>query len=123
MEEGDDASEWRELESADEAIDMWLDALRAGTKALIGYAPDERIGPREVRGDDEDAAPLGFPSGWRQCLPKPWCNGKDALGACAANLSLECTSCDTCRHVREPGTPWRRPQMRQVLGRSTSVAK
>jgi hypothetical protein len=60
MEEGDDASQWRELDSADEGYDMWLDALQAGTKALIGYAPDERIGPRE-NGDDEDSAPVGTP--------------------------------------------------------------
>jgi len=60
MEEGDDASQWRELESADESYDMWLDALQAGTKALIAYAPDERIGPREP-GDDEDASPVGIP--------------------------------------------------------------
>lgn len=62
MEEGDDASEWRGLASADEGCDMWLDALQAGTKALLGYAPDERIGPREVGGDDdEDAPPVGIP--------------------------------------------------------------
>lgn len=60
MEEGDDASQWHEVESADEGYDMWLDALQAGMKALIGYAPDERIGPRED-GDDEDAAPVGIP--------------------------------------------------------------
>ncbi|WP_198084964.1 hypothetical protein [Variovorax sp. E3] len=60
MEEGDDASQWRELESADEPYDMWLDALQGGTKALIGYAPDERIGPRRA-GDDEDASPVGAP--------------------------------------------------------------
>jgi hypothetical protein len=60
MEEGDDASEWRELESDDEGYDMWLDALQAGTKALIGYAPDERIGPRQA-GDDEDGSPVGIP--------------------------------------------------------------
>jgi hypothetical protein len=62
MEEGDDASQWRELASAAEPYDMWLDALQEGTKALITYAPDERIGPREV-GDDEDAAPVGIPLG------------------------------------------------------------
>jgi hypothetical protein len=61
MEEGDDASEWRELESADEGYDMWLDALQAGTKTLLGCPPDERIGPREVGCDDEDAAPVGIP--------------------------------------------------------------
>jgi hypothetical protein len=60
MEEGDDASQWHEIESAAEPYDMWLDALQAGTKALIEYAPDERIGPREV-GDDEDAVPVGLP--------------------------------------------------------------
>lgn len=62
MEEGDDASQWLELESAAEPYDMWLDALQAGNTALIRYAPDERIGPREV-GDDEDAAPVGIPLG------------------------------------------------------------
>jgi hypothetical protein len=61
MEEGDDASQWRELESAPEGYDMWLDALQAGTTALIRYAPDERIGPREESSDDEDAAPVGLP--------------------------------------------------------------
>lgn len=58
MEEGDDASQWRELESADEAYAMWLDALQAGTTALVGYAPNELIGPRQAGVDDEDAAPL-----------------------------------------------------------------
>ncbi|WP_042581157.1 hypothetical protein [Variovorax paradoxus] len=57
MEEGGDASQWIELESADEACEMWLDALRAGVRALEGYAPDERIGPR-TSGDDEDANPV-----------------------------------------------------------------
>jgi hypothetical protein len=33
MEEGDDASQWVELESADEGYDMWLDALQAGMQA------------------------------------------------------------------------------------------
>lgn len=61
MEEGDDASQWRELESAAEGYDMWLDALQAGTTALMKYAPDERIGPREDTVDDEDAAPVGLP--------------------------------------------------------------
>lgn len=60
MEEGDDASQWHELESAAESYDLWLDALQAGTQALIGYAPDERIGPRED-GEDEDAEPVGIP--------------------------------------------------------------
>ncbi|MDR6453865.1 hypothetical protein [Variovorax paradoxus] len=58
MEEGDDASEWEERESADEAYDLWLDALHAGVRALEGYATDERIGPRAA-GDDEDANPVG----------------------------------------------------------------
>ncbi|MBJ2154587.1 hypothetical protein [Variovorax sp. IB41] len=57
MEEGDDTSQWVELESADEHYDMWLDALQAGVRALEGYAPDERIGPR-ASGDDEDANPV-----------------------------------------------------------------
>lgn len=61
MEEGDDASEWLELASAQEGFEMWLDALHAGTKALVRYAPDERIGPREADGDDEDASPVGLP--------------------------------------------------------------
>jgi hypothetical protein len=58
MEESDDASQWTELESADATYGMWLDALTAGVKALVGYAPDERIGPRSA-GDDEDPNPVG----------------------------------------------------------------
>lgn len=58
MEEGDDASQWVELESAEEPYDMWLDALQAGVRALEGYAPDERIGPRTTT-EDEDQAPVG----------------------------------------------------------------
>jgi hypothetical protein len=61
MEEGDDASQWREIESAAEGCDMWLDALQAGMAALIEYAPDERIGPRSTGGEDEDAASVGTP--------------------------------------------------------------
>ncbi|CAA2109721.1 hypothetical protein [Variovorax paradoxus] len=60
MEEVDDASQWNELESADEAYDLWLDALQGGMKRLIGYALDERVGPRED-GDDEEGAPVGIP--------------------------------------------------------------
>ena len=58
MEEGDDASQWVELESADQPTDMWIDAYQAGTAALLGYVQDERIGPRTA-GDDEDASPVG----------------------------------------------------------------
>jgi hypothetical protein len=58
MDEGDDASQWVELKSAGEPYDMWLDALNAGVKTLVGYAPDERIGPR-TSGDDEDGNPVG----------------------------------------------------------------
>ncbi|MBD9667420.1 hypothetical protein IB278_25910 [Variovorax sp. VRV01] len=58
MEVGDDASGWKELASAEEAYDMWLDALQAGVRALEGYASGERIGPRAA-GDDEDANPVG----------------------------------------------------------------
>lgn len=61
LEEEDDTSQWREIESAAEPYDMWLDALLAGTKALVEYAPDQRIGPREVGGDDEDSVPAGCP--------------------------------------------------------------
>jgi hypothetical protein len=57
MEEGDDASQWRELEAADTPCEMWIDALTAGTSALIGYAADERIGPRSS-GEDEDGSPV-----------------------------------------------------------------
>ena len=32
MEEGDDASPWKELESAGEPYEMWLDALQAGVR-------------------------------------------------------------------------------------------
>ena len=62
MEEGDDASQWVELESAQEPVDMWFDALQAGMGALLRYAPDERIGPRAV-GEDEDLPPIGIPLG------------------------------------------------------------
>ena len=58
MEEGGDASQWQEFEVADEAFDIWLDALQAGVSALESYALDERIGPR-TSGDDEDADPVG----------------------------------------------------------------
>ncbi|MET3381572.1 hypothetical protein SAMN05443580_13123 [Variovorax sp. OV084] len=58
MEEGNDASQWGELESANEPCDMWLDALQAGTKALLRYVPDERIGPR-ASSDHEEASPVG----------------------------------------------------------------
>lgn len=58
MEEGDDASQWRELESAKEHCEIWIDALIAGTSTLIGYAADERIGPRANR-EDEDCSPAG----------------------------------------------------------------
>jgi hypothetical protein len=56
MEEGDDASQWVELESADEPYTIWLDALNAGVQALAGYEPDKRMGPR-TSGDDEDGGP------------------------------------------------------------------
>ncbi|ADU36965.1 hypothetical protein [Variovorax paradoxus] len=45
MEEGDDASQWVELQSAEEGFDMWLDALQAGMWALEKLAEDERVGP------------------------------------------------------------------------------
>jgi hypothetical protein len=45
-EECDDASYWRELESAELSHATWLDALHAGVRALEGYALDDRIGPR-----------------------------------------------------------------------------
>lgn len=60
MEEGDDASQWVELESADQPYDMWLDALQAGVEALQRQAGDERIDPRSA-GDDEDGNPVGIP--------------------------------------------------------------
>lgn len=60
MEEADDASRWLEIESEAQGYDAWLAALQAGTRALIEYAFDERIGPRELR-EDEDAAPTGLP--------------------------------------------------------------
>ncbi|MDP9607279.1 hypothetical protein [Variovorax sp. tm] len=63
MEEGDDASQWHELESADQSFDRWFDALQAGTKALLGHAPDRRIGPRSSGGKDEDASPVGGDDG------------------------------------------------------------
>ncbi len=59
MEEGDDASQWRELESSRDPFDLWLDALDAGTKALVNCAPDERVGPRKSQGEDEDSSPVG----------------------------------------------------------------
>ena len=58
MEEGDDASQWVELESADRPTDMWIDAFQAGGAALLSYVQDERVGPRTA-GDDEDASPGG----------------------------------------------------------------
>jgi len=58
--EEDDASQWRELASADGAYDIWLDATQAGNRALLDYVVDERIGPRQS-GEDEDAAPVGIP--------------------------------------------------------------
>ncbi|BEP42278.1 hypothetical protein [Variovorax sp. V15] len=60
MEEGDDASQWLELQSAEEGYDMWIDALQAGMWALERLAEDERIGPRIDR-DDEGSSPVGMP--------------------------------------------------------------
>ena len=60
MEESDDASQWAELQSAEEGFDMWIDALQAGMWTLEKLAEDERIGPRSA-GDDEDASPVGIP--------------------------------------------------------------
>jgi hypothetical protein len=60
MEEGDEASQWREFESADTPYEMWIDALNAGISALIGYAADERIGPRSA-GEHEDSSPVAGP--------------------------------------------------------------
>ena len=57
-EECDDANRWRELESAPLSHDSWRDALHAGVRALEGYAPDPRTGPRQP-GEDEDADPVG----------------------------------------------------------------
>lgn len=57
MEEGGEAPFWLEIESAAQGYDTWLDALQAGTRALIEYAFDERIGPRKL-GGDKDAAPV-----------------------------------------------------------------
>lgn len=61
MEEDGHDPQWRELESANESFDLWIDALQAGTQALIRYASDHRIGPRELGGDDEDAGSVGIP--------------------------------------------------------------
>jgi len=60
MEEGDDAAQWVEVQSAEEGFDMWIDALQAGMWALEELAEDERIGPRSA-GDDEDVSPVGIP--------------------------------------------------------------
>ena len=60
MEEGSDASQWVELQAAEEGYDMWIDALQAGTQALEKLAEDERIGPRIER-DDEGSDPVGIP--------------------------------------------------------------
>ena len=60
MEEGEDVSQWVELQSAEEGFDMWIDALQAGMWTLEKLAEDERIGPRSA-GDDEDANPVGIP--------------------------------------------------------------
>lgn len=59
MEESDDASQWVELQSAEEGYDMWIDALQAGMWALERLAEDERIGPRKA--DDDNASPVGIP--------------------------------------------------------------
>lgn len=58
MEEGDDPSHWVTLESAEKPCDLWLDALEAGVRALVGYAPEERNGPPQMP-EDEDADPVG----------------------------------------------------------------
>ena len=58
MEEDGDASVWKELEAGEDSYDLWLDALSAGTAALMKHVPDERIGPR-LSGEDEDASPVG----------------------------------------------------------------
>ncbi|WP_445286517.1 hypothetical protein [Variovorax atrisoli] len=60
IEEGDDASQWVELQAAEEGYDMWIDALQAGTQALERLAGDERSGPR-IEHDDEDGNPVGIP--------------------------------------------------------------
>ena len=60
MEEGDDPSQWVELQSAQESYDMWIDALQAGMWTLERLAEDERIGPR-INRDDEDRSPVGIP--------------------------------------------------------------
>lgn len=62
MEEGDDASQWCEISSAQQPYDLWLDALQEGTQALVRLASDQRIGPREI-GDDEDSDSVGIPLG------------------------------------------------------------
>lgn len=58
MEEGDAARRWVKIGSAEEPFGLWLDALEAGVRALTGYAPNERVGPRETA-EDEDADPVG----------------------------------------------------------------
>lgn len=58
MEKSDAARRWDKLVSAEEPCSLWLDALEAGVRALTGYAPDERVGPRETA-EDEDADPVG----------------------------------------------------------------
>lgn len=60
MEEGDDASQWHEVETAGEGCSAWLQALQAGNTALLRLAPDPQVGPRED-GDDEDTSPVGIP--------------------------------------------------------------
>ena len=55
---GDDASVWTDIDSGPESYDLCLDALDAGTVAMMQLVDDERIGPR-APGEDEDEAPVG----------------------------------------------------------------
>jgi len=52
------ARRWVKLESEEEPRSLWLDTPEAGACALTGYAPNERVGPRETA-KDEDADPVG----------------------------------------------------------------
>jgi len=54
----EDASVWSDIESSAEPFISWTDAFEAGCVALFKRVPDERVGPRTAR-EDEDAAPVG----------------------------------------------------------------
>ena len=46
MEEVTDAFTWAELSSSKEGYDMWIDAWRQGSRALLALTEDQTQGPR-----------------------------------------------------------------------------